>query len=221
MIEFKELVALLSEFRQMVIDEWEGLWPELHKFYECRRCSFCCTKIPVQISRSEIRQIAKHLNMDPALCLLRYTLFMENKPYLKYPCPFYDGNGCEIYEARPEVCRRYPFTGGNPGVLATNLCPMAKEIADDVEALGKVRLDKLTRRYEKYFNMYVNHPRYKLMAEPLGGVEEAERRVKEYLKSVEDKLMPDNTESYEAVNFSCPIEAMRKLLKLKRAAYAP
>lgn len=115
---------------------WTRVWTELHEYYKCKRCpdAFCCTKIPVEPLPDEIHSIADYLGESLSNFLRLYTVKAGGRTWLKFPCPFYSDGGCRIYEVRPVVCGRYPFAP-SPGVMHTNICPVAKKIEEDI--LGK------------------------------------------------------------------------------------
>ena len=72
--------------------EWAEIWIALSKVYTCKRCvdPFCCTRIPVMLLPGESQRIADYLKMDFQAFLRQYTLFSKEKPYFKFPCPFYN-----------------------------------------------------------------------------------------------------------------------------------
>jgi Fe-S-cluster containining protein len=214
MINIKEIEALLSDYVHMRYAEWQDIWNELQSFYECKQCSpaFCCTIVPVQIQYREAQKITQYLNMNIQDFFMKYT--HSPNLFLKTPCPFYTGKVCKVYKARPYVCRRYPFSSA-PGVLAIDLCPMSSEIAKDVKALGKVKVDELTRQIMKYQKMYENHPQFDELKEKFGGMEDLKKKTSEIISAIEKKKIPDDAGSFDTINFQCAIESMRKLLKLK------
>jgi len=91
---------------------------ELHQkafqLLDCTRCANCCKTKRPKFDESDIERIAAFLNMDKAEFIDRYLEpNPEDPPYRtrQMPCPFLgEDNRCTVYEARPAVCREYPYT---------------------------------------------------------------------------------------------------------------
>jgi Fe-S-cluster containining protein len=83
--------------------------------FECQKgCTACCDqKGYVNLTESDIHNIAAFLNMEPSDFERAY---IERKPYLRrlrtgrhQPCPFLKDAGCSIHPVKPAQCRLFPF----------------------------------------------------------------------------------------------------------------
>jgi hypothetical protein len=79
--------------------------------FKCKRCAKCCKKFTVKLSDKDIKRIKRlgymdffvEDNFDPKTG--KFALKRENEQ-----CIFLtEDNLCKIYEARPSICRKYPF----------------------------------------------------------------------------------------------------------------
>ena len=85
--------------------------------FTCHRCGECCIKYTVKLSRADIERIKNKGYKEDDFVDIDRHLPGPNKTVLKkkedYSCVFLKGNKgsymCQIYDARPIVCRRYPF----------------------------------------------------------------------------------------------------------------
>ncbi|MDP4610845.1 MAG: YkgJ family cysteine cluster protein [Opitutales bacterium] len=79
--------------------------------YDCMNCGACCRCFPIFASAQDaeleprIKRETKHLEPH---------LQTDDKAYLMYPLPFHEQCAflkedqlCQIYETRPQVCRRF------------------------------------------------------------------------------------------------------------------
>jgi Fe-S-cluster containining protein len=96
----------------------------LQETFECRRCGECCRQESVAFTEKDIDRAAHGLNLPRLEFIERYGLCQANDPselvFYRLPigmrgiCPFNSDRDCTIYEARPQVCRGFPFlTPGN------------------------------------------------------------------------------------------------------------
>jgi len=93
--------------------------------FTCRRCGQCCQGIGgIVLAARDIERLCRHLGLDRETLLSRYAEQVADRPRLVSRkdgyCVFYQG-GCGIYEARPDVCRAWPFFQANlvdPGSFA-------------------------------------------------------------------------------------------------------
>lgn len=82
---------------------------------DCTTCGACCRDIIVPVNTEEQVRLARRLGLSPEQFAERYLVTNDDdEPAIEArPCPFLDGNRCSVYEDRPEVCRGYPYVGGN------------------------------------------------------------------------------------------------------------
>ncbi len=116
---------------------------------ECRRCGRCCRPNPlnphspgVEVFEEELQAIAGHLgrsyeeikkNTGPghAAPYAYQVVKLGFTRWLPLPCPFYgEGQGCQAYEVRPEVCRAYPiiFTGDDSYLSIRAGCDYGRDV---------------------------------------------------------------------------------------------
>jgi Fe-S-cluster containining protein len=96
----------------------------LQRTFECRRCGECCKQESIAFTERDIERISDKLILAPQEFIQKYDLRTVNNPgeLLFYQlhvgtrerCPFNSDRECTIYDARPQVCRGFPFlTPGN------------------------------------------------------------------------------------------------------------
>lgn len=145
---------ILLQMLEKSINEWYALAMKLHKHYNCHRCvDPTCCRIPVQLKEKEV--------LDLSLISFKkksefFREYMEVSPvglYLKNPCPFLrkgKTSQCTVHLVRPFMCRMYPFSS-MPGVLLNiDICPLAADIAKDLDRLrGKLIEEGYTPSQER------------------------------------------------------------------------
>ena len=92
--------------------------------YNCLTCpGYCCSYDRIAISDNDIARLARHfeLSLDEARRKFTYRyetsevdeqiLRHKKDTIFKSVCRFFDTDArrCTVYEARPNVCRRYPY----------------------------------------------------------------------------------------------------------------
>ena len=92
--------------------------------FSCHRCGHCCHGgLGIVLTLADQQRIATHLGISPEQFLAQATVWHNGKRYLAVGhdgyCHFFlakasDGSpGCGIHEARPNVCRAWPYFRGN------------------------------------------------------------------------------------------------------------
>ena len=87
--------------------------------FTCKRCGKCCCgQGGIVISPKDAMRLADHLGLsvDEMLCAHAYR--QQEKYFLRSGedgnCTFFkQATGCEIHQARPDICRAWPFFRGN------------------------------------------------------------------------------------------------------------
>lgn len=87
--------------------------------FKCTECGKCCTGISgfVWVTEEEIRAIAAVLDVPLDLFKRKYIRNRDNRYALvekkskngEYDCIFLNDKKCQVYEARPNQCRTFPW----------------------------------------------------------------------------------------------------------------
>jgi uncharacterized protein len=93
---------------------------------DCTVCANCCKTSTTEISERDIDRLARHLRISREQFLADYTMPDEEGALsLRFTpeagCIFLDGNLCSVYEARPDICRRYPHLVRGNGSIASRM----------------------------------------------------------------------------------------------------
>ena len=96
-------------------------WYQKGLYFKCLKgCANCCTGAPgyVWLDDSEIEKISEHLKLSKKDFLKKYTRQIGKKislieDFKNYDCCFLKDKKCQIYDARPEQCKTYPFWKSN------------------------------------------------------------------------------------------------------------
>jgi uncharacterized protein len=94
------------------------------KSFDCSTCpGYCCSHPRIAVSRADIRRLARHFGLSERKATLRFTYRYRtadvDEQILRHHkdtiygsvCRLFDRESrqCTVYEARPHVCRRYPY----------------------------------------------------------------------------------------------------------------
>jgi uncharacterized protein len=92
--------------------------------YNCMACpGYCCSHSRIAVSDFDIERLARHFSLSVAEAKERFTytyrstdgdeqVLRHHQDHIyKSVCRFFDrdARACTVYEARPNVCRRYPY----------------------------------------------------------------------------------------------------------------
>lgn len=87
--------------------------------FSCKMCGHCCHGSGgIIVGTKDLSRLLEYFKMDKESFLNKYTENFNNKPCLivneeKYCYFFEKDKGCVIHEARPDVCRAWPYFRGN------------------------------------------------------------------------------------------------------------
>jgi Fe-S-cluster containining protein len=91
------------------------------KSYNCSKCTaYCCSYDHIELSAKDLERLARHFGLSVRAATERFTKRVEDgdrvlrhqKDHIfKSVCIFLDKEKrcCTIYDARPKVCRAYPY----------------------------------------------------------------------------------------------------------------
>ncbi len=118
-------------------------------YYNCVECpAFCCSVYDrVQVTKRDIRRLAKHFGVTEEVATVRFTKLWEKErvlrkkadPLLGKTCQLLnlETRGCGIYNARPAVCREFPTTAR---CAYWDLMKFEREQQDDPDTLPLVTI---------------------------------------------------------------------------------
>lgn len=100
---------------------WAPGWKERairQVLFKCKKCGVCCEQFQIiDLSVKDLNRLSRHFHENLAATMVRVCaehpvdkgrfIFRESRP-----CKFYK-KGCRIYDARPVVCRFYPYLGSD------------------------------------------------------------------------------------------------------------
>jgi len=93
---------------------------------DCTQCANCCKVATVQVSERDVERLAKYLRIPAARVLAEYTGESEEEGRIlrrdgQSGCVFLDGRDCTVYEARPDICQRFPHLVRGNGSIASRM----------------------------------------------------------------------------------------------------
>jgi Fe-S-cluster containining protein len=96
---------------------------------DCTACANCCKVATTAVSERDVDRLARYLRIPPERVLADYTVQGdaddEEDRILRrkedQSCVFLDGNLCSVYEARPDICQRYPHLVRGNGSIASRM----------------------------------------------------------------------------------------------------
>lgn len=94
----------------------EQLWYKDGLKFKCTQCGKCCTGTPgyVWIEEKEVAEMAQLLHLSIKEFKCKYTRFAHGRLALlekkvSYDCIFLKDKACQVYGARPQQCRKFPW----------------------------------------------------------------------------------------------------------------
>ncbi len=102
--------------------------------FDCRMCGHCCEgKGGIIVSPMDLERLCLHFSMDEEQFKAKYGEMNNGKLNVRTGndgfCIFFEqGSGCSVHEAKPNICRAWPYFRGNMVdsqslYLAKNFCP--------------------------------------------------------------------------------------------------
>jgi Fe-S-cluster containining protein len=93
---------------------------------DCTQCANCCKTSTTEISERDIERLTKHLRISREQFLAEYTMpDDEGQMSLRFSpdtgCVFLEGTTCSVYDARPDICQRYPHLVRGNGSIASRM----------------------------------------------------------------------------------------------------
>ncbi|HEY3420795.1 MAG TPA: YkgJ family cysteine cluster protein [Methanomassiliicoccales archaeon] len=95
------------------------LLKSLQETFMCERCGECCRQESIAFTERDVQRASEKKNISPHEFIERYGLTLaDHSVELVYYrlftgtgeiCPFNHDRDCTIYDARPQVCRGFPF----------------------------------------------------------------------------------------------------------------
>lgn len=93
---------------------------------DCTACANCCKTSTTEVSERDIERLSRYLRISREKFLADFTMLDEDGALsLRFTpekgCVFLDGNLCSVYEARPDICQRYPHLVRGNGSIASRM----------------------------------------------------------------------------------------------------
>ena len=93
---------------------------------DCTVCANCCKTSTTEVSERDIDRLARHLRITREQFLSDYAMPDEDGALsLRFTpeagCVFLEGNLCSVYDARPDICQRYPHLVRGNGSIASRM----------------------------------------------------------------------------------------------------
>jgi len=102
---------------------------EIEAQIDCTACANCCKVASVQVTERDVERLARHLRIQPQRVVAEYTAESEEdgrilKRSPETGCIFLSGRDCTVYEARPDICQRFPHLVRGNGSIASRMWEM-------------------------------------------------------------------------------------------------
>jgi len=93
---------------------------------DCTQCANCCKVASVRLSERDVERLARFLRVSPARFLADYAMQSEQEGLVlrrdkKSGCVFLSGMECTVYEARPDICQRFPHLVRGQGSILSRM----------------------------------------------------------------------------------------------------
>ena len=93
---------------------------------DCTQCANCCRVATATVSERDVERLARHLRVTPAKFVADFTVESPEEGRILRreadgACVFLSGNDCTVYDARPDVCQRFPHLVRGNGSIASRM----------------------------------------------------------------------------------------------------
>jgi uncharacterized protein len=92
---------------------------------DCTQCAECCRVATVKLSERDIERLTKYLRIPRERFLSEYTVENEEEGRIlkrtDAGCVFLDGKACIVYDARPDICQRFPHLVRGEGSIVSRM----------------------------------------------------------------------------------------------------
>ncbi|MDR2572917.1 MAG: YkgJ family cysteine cluster protein [Desulfovibrio sp.] len=131
--------------------------------FHCRQCGQCCEgRGGIVVSPRDIARLSDFLDLAPEAFTEQYTERSGGKIKIRAGeagcCIFFSkGEGCAIHEAKPAVCRAWPFFRGN--IIDSESFALAKEFCPGISPhIKHGDFARIGRQYLHEHNLLANDP---------------------------------------------------------------
>jgi len=97
---------------------------------DCRQCANCCRVATARVTERDVDRLARHFHVKPERIVADYVVGSDEEGHVLKreggACVFLDGNDCSVYEARPDVCQRYPHLVRGSGSIGSRMWEMVE-----------------------------------------------------------------------------------------------
>jgi Fe-S-cluster containining protein len=99
---------------------------EVEEQIDCTQCANCCRVATTRVSERDVERLSRHLGTTPDQFLAQYTVVSEEEGRILRRidgegCVFLEGNLCGVYDARPDICSRFPHVVRGNGSIASRM----------------------------------------------------------------------------------------------------
>jgi Fe-S-cluster containining protein len=93
---------------------------------DCTQCANCCRVATVKVSERDVARLARYLRIRREDFVSQYTAQSEEEGMIlkrteDAGCVFLEGTTCTVYEARPDICERFPHLVRGAGSIASRM----------------------------------------------------------------------------------------------------
>jgi len=105
--------------KQMLRDFQTQINEFIYDFSDCSICGLCCKGQVLTIHVNDANRISRKLGIERKSFYDQYTNYSQktHETVMNMPCPFLEDNRCKIYTIRPGMCRNFPISFMENGVV--------------------------------------------------------------------------------------------------------